>query len=112
MNKKVVLPIFISLVALPFFSSSVFSASTVHYNKGAAAWNYQPGVKCYNIYYKETADKKYMYSARCVPSGLTSYTLQYLKRGATYVYNVSALNFAGKEIWWSGEKQLKSSLMQ
>lgn len=112
MSKKILLSILLSLIILPLFSSSAFAVNIVHYNKGTAVWNLQSGVKCYNIYYKESTDKKYVHAIRCLPNNITLYTIQYLKQNASYRYNVSAVNFSGKEIWWSGEKPLLVSFMQ
>jgi len=48
---------------------------------------------------------------RNLPWNASSYTIGYLKRGHTYWYNVAAVNDAGREFSWSGNKKLMTSPM-
>lgn len=113
-NKKILLAT-AGIAATLFFSAQfVFAADTAmqHYNKGTASWNPVDNVKCYNVYYKEMSDTKYVHAVRCVPKNMTSYVLGYLKQGVTYKYNVSAVLVNGKESSWSSEKTLSVSSMK
>ncbi len=73
---------------------------------GKAMWKAAPGVKYYNVYYKESGDKMFTHAVRWVPANMTSYDIKSLKRGVQYWYNVSAVDWSGKEYWWSGLKKL------
>jgi len=89
---------------------AVLAAST-QYSKGTVNLSKVANITCYNIYYKESAEKKYTHAVRCLPDTSASYTIQSLKRGVTYKYNVSTIDKSGNEGNWSGEKTLISSPM-
>lgn len=95
-----------ALALLTLVSQNVFAAGTVNTASGKATWNTVSGVKYYNIYYKEAGDKKFTHAVRNLPQNSTSFTISHLKNGVTYWYNVSALNDAGTEFWWSRLKKL------
>ncbi|MBI3577316.1 fibronectin type III domain-containing protein [Candidatus Gottesmanbacteria bacterium] len=78
------------------------------YSWGKATWSAAPGAKYYNVYYKESGDKMFTHAVRRVPANMTSYDIKFLKRGVTYWYNVSAVDWSGKEYWWAGLKKLPS----
>src|SRR6266852_4597115 len=63
-----------------------------------------PDVSSYNIYYKQSSDKSFMYAVHKIPASASTYTISYLKKNGSYVYKVSALGKNGKEIWWSDVK--------
>jgi len=84
---------------------------TPWYSKGPAMWQGVSGARWYNIYYMDSTDKRYTHAVRNLPWNASSYTIGYLKRGHTYWYNVAAVNDAGREFSWSGNKKLMTSPM-
>lgn len=113
MNKitKISISVGTLLALATFAAQGAFATGQVAYSWAKVMWNSAPGAKWYNIYYKESGDKKWTHAVRRLPWNATSYTINYLKRGTVYWYNVSALNDAGKEYWWSGDKKLNSTPM-
>ena len=99
------------LVVILLAVKGVSAVQMVKYNWGKVMWKSVTGAKSYNIYYKESGDKKYMHAVPQLPWDATSYTIKFLKKGVWYKYNVSAVNNDGKEFWWSGEKILTTSPM-
>lgn len=57
------------------------------------------GASTYNIYYGETLP--FTHAVRNIPADMTTYTIQYLKKGVDYQYRVSGVNPQGREIWFS-----------
>jgi hypothetical protein len=55
----------------------------------------------YNIYYSPASNGTFPYSVRNISNTTSSYTISYLRKDISYQYKISALNKAGKEIWWS-----------
>lgn len=55
----------------------------------------------YNIYYKKTTDEEYTNSVRSIPTSVSSYTISYLTKGASYNYKIAAVNEEGREFLWS-----------
>lgn len=99
-----VIPVGVTIVAF-FVSASLVSAATMAaYSKAVTKWNPTAGASSYNIYFKEAKAKSYNHAVVQLPSSSTSYTVSYLKRGVTYKYKVSAVDWSGKEFWWSNEK--------
>lgn len=86
-------------------------AASPQYSKGTVNVSKVANIACYNIYYKESAEKRYTHAVRCLPNTSTSYTIQSLKRGVTYRYKVSTIDNSGSEGNWSGEKTLITSPM-
>lgn len=102
-----------SLVALSMLvAQGVFAMGQTAYAWAKVMWNTVPGAQRYNIYYKESGDKKWTHAVRNLPSNAANYTIMYLKTGVTYWYNIAAINGRGAEYWWSGIKQLNSSPMK
>ena len=66
------------------------------------------GAVSYNIYYKKEQESNYNNTVREVPAYITTYTVSYLTKGATYKYKVAAVDASGGEFWWSDEKTLTS----
>lgn len=95
-----------SLALLTLAGQNVFAVGMVNTGAGKAMWHTVSGAKYYNVYYKETADKKFTHAVRKLPQNATSFTISHLKNGVTYEYKVSALSDAGKEFWWSGVAKL------
>ncbi len=60
----------------------------------------------YNIYYKQKSEASFTNAVRNVPTSTTTYTISYLKKGASYQYAISAVDANGKEFWWSSLKPL------
>lgn len=109
MKNKFVLFVIVSFSLLTT-APSVLAASP-QYNKGTVKVNKVANISCYNIYYKESAETKYTHAVRCLPNTSTSYTIQYLKRGVIYKYNVSAIDNSGNQGNWGIEKTLITSPM-
>jgi hypothetical protein len=59
------------------------------------------GAVAYNIYYKPAPDKTFTHSVRKIPATVRFYTISYLKRGESYEYQISAVNYQGREFWFS-----------
>lgn len=68
------------------------------------------GAIAYNIYYDQTSSVKFTHAVRQISGNMTSYTIQYLKKGVSYKYMVSAIGFDihgnKKEIWFSPITQI------
>ena len=67
------------------------------------------GAVAYNIYYKSVSDKTFIHSVRKIPATVRFYTISYLKRGVSYEYQVSAVNFEGREFWLSPVEKITNS---
>lgn len=103
--KKISLSLGGALVLLTIAGQAVFAAG-MNTAWGRAMWKPVPGARFYNVYYKETADKKFTHAVRKLPWNSTGITISSLKNGVTYWYRVSALNDEEKEFWWSPARKL------
>ena len=59
------------------------------------------GAVAYNVYYKSATDKTFTHSVRKIPATIRFYAISYLKRGESYEYQISAVNYQGREFWFS-----------
>ncbi len=66
------------------------------------------GASTYNIYYKESGNKKYEHAIRTLPANVENYTIGFLKKGVAYSYAISALDRSGKEFSFSKPTNLLS----
>lgn len=71
------------------------------FQQATVSWERNPLASSYNIYYKEKGDSTFTNSVRNIPANVTSYTISYLKKGATYEYKISAADANGREYDWS-----------
>ena len=76
------------------------------YTEGNVPLPHISGANSYNIYYSPASNNSFPYSVRGIPSSMSSYTVSYLRKNTPYQYKISALNKAGKEIWWSKASSL------
>ena len=67
------------------------------------------GAVAYNIYYKSISDKTFIHSVRKIPATVRFYTISYLKSGALYEYQISAVNSEGREFWLSPIKKVTNA---
>ena len=85
-------------------SQSVAGASIFNpmlYTQGTVSWSSINGAKAYNIYYKATGETIFSNAVRNLPATMTTYHISYLKKNVSYQYRISALNYSGREFWWS-----------
>jgi len=66
------------------------------------------GAKTYNVYYKESQEKKFTHAVR-LPANFAEYTINSLKKGTNYIYTIVAVDAQGKEFWRSNTKVLPRS---
>lgn len=62
----------------------LFAESTI-------TWQPVDGASGYDIYYKQNNEDTFSYSVMNLPPTATSYTVKNLKKGVTYLYQVSAI---------------------
>lgn len=98
------------LVLLVLVVSKVSAQAKMSFNQAVVMWKSVNGAKYYNIYYKETGQQKYTHAVRNLPSSSTMYTIGFLKKGVTYWYTLSAVDYNGKEFWMSSPKKLMSMM--
>lgn len=60
-----------------------------------------PGATSYNIYYDVESATGFSQSVPTININNTSYTVQYLKKGETYKYKITAVDSHGEEFWFS-----------
>jgi len=77
------------------------------YAQATASWANASWANGYNVYYKLTTDTKYTNAVRGLPQTSTTYTIQYLKKDAQYVYRVAGV-VKGKEVWITPQQPLVS----
>lgn len=88
---------------------SVLGVATSSYASYDITWNGVPGKFGYNIYYKTDRDTRWTHSVRNLPRESISYTINYLRKDTTYLYEVKAYEFNQKESWSSGVKVFHTS---
>ena len=96
------------LLLFLFFYDLAFAATNVQYSKAKVVKQGVLGAKVYNIYYRESGEKKFTHSVRLLPQNFNDYTITSLKKGVNYSYILSALNENGKEFWFSSLKKLSA----
>ncbi len=89
-------------------TTQVQAADPAGWGQATIWWQPAAGAVKYRIYYREAQEKTYSHAARGIGSDATNYTINYLKSGVTYVYNLTAVDALGKEFWWSGEKKFRA----
>lgn len=80
--------------------------------QGTARWDSVAGVSYYHVYYKETGETNYTHGVLNLPATSKAVTIQYLKPGVRYWYNVVAFNSSNQEISWGGAKKLRVNWMK
>ena len=101
--------VLILFLLLPLFPYNVaFAATNMQGSKAKVVKQGVLGAKAYNIYYRESGEKKFTHSVRLLPQNFNDYTITSLKKGVSYSYVLSALNENGKEFWFSSLKKLSA----
>lgn len=104
-----------SLAASTVLALSTFAAApafgATNWWSGKASWQGHPDAKWYFVYYWEKGCmKKDCQFALAVPgdtgAAMRDVSIGGLKPGIGYEYNVSALNSAKRQYWWSMKKML------
>lgn len=91
---------------------SVNPAFAAGYMQGVAKWDSVSGAAYYHVYYKETGETAYTHGVLNLPASSTTVSIQYLKPGVRYWYNVVAFNSSNQEISWAVSKKLRVNWMK
>ena len=95
---------------------SVQAADPAGWGKATVWWNGYDGAVKYRIYYKEAREKTWTHAARGLMEPARSFTIEFLKSGVTYNYQVVAVKNDDTEVWftpvrsfWAGSKVSSSN---